>query len=340
MKIANEFKVGVLAIVVITLMILGYHFLKGNDLFQSKTRLYARYENVQGLTHSNPVYLNGMQIGTVSDVQFENDLRHLLVSVSIQSDVRIPENSVAVIVPNPLGTPKLEIRLGNATRYLKSNDTLLTNASKGIIDDVLSKVDPLLFEVKGALNSLDSVLANVNSVLDTRNKQHIENTLLQFNQIASSLLRTSQSLDRMLDNQSALNQTIQNTEAFTAGLQRKDAKIDEVLTNLTVATQKIRDLNVNHSLSMLDSATLSLHQTLKSINSQSGTVGLLLSDSLLYYNMKASVNKLNTLLDDVRTNPKRYVSISVFGRKKQPAPLTSPLPDTLDAPYLLKNPRP
>jgi phospholipid/cholesterol/gamma-HCH transport system substrate-binding protein len=339
-KIANELKVGILAVIVITLLIFGYNFLKGNELFQSKTRLYARYENVQGLTKSNPIFLNGMQIGSVQDVRFEKDLRHLLVELSVQSDVTIPVNSIAVIIPNPLGTPKMEIRLGDASTFLKANDTILTNASKGIIDDVLSKVDPLLFEVKGAVTSLDSVLENVNSVLDIKNKQHIESTLDYFNQIAASLLHTSAALDRMLADQSSLNKTLQNAEAFTAGLDRKDAKIDDVLANLSVATQKIKDLNVNKTLSVLDSATQSLHQTLNSINTKSGTVGLLLNDSTLYYNMKASVNKLNTLLDDVRMHPKRYVSISVFGRKKQTAPLISPLPDTLDAPYLLQKSRP
>ncbi|MFM7710241.1 MAG: MlaD family protein [Ferruginibacter sp.] len=340
MKIANELKVGILAVIVVTLLLFGYNFLKGTELFQSKTKLYARYENVQGLTKSNPIFLNGMQIGNVEDIRFEKNLRHLLVELSVQSDVSIPVNSIAVIIPNPLGTPKMEIRLGDATTFLKANDTVLTNASKGIIDDVLSKVDPLLFEVKGAVSSLDSVLENVNSVLDIKNKQHIESTLGYFNQIAASLLHTSASLDRMLADQSSLNKTLQNAEAFTAGLDRKDVKIDEVLANLSVATQKIKDLNVHKTLSVLDSATQSLHQTLNTLHSKSGTIGLLLNDSTLYYNMKASVNKLNTLLDDVRMHPKRYVSISVFGRKKQTTPLTAPLPDTLDAPYLPQKSRP
>ena len=328
MKVTNETKVGVLGIIVITLLVLGFNFLKGNKFFVKSMKLHAKYGNVQGLNSSNPVVINGLQVGTVSSINNDENMRELLVTFSLNQNINIPDNSVAIIVPSPLSTTKVEIRLGDSKTFLKNNDNITTEASAGLIDDVMKKVDPVLFEVKTAVNSLDSLLGNVNSVIDANNKRNLGSAIENLNQITASILVSSASLQALLDNENgALSKTLKNTNSFTGNLAANNDKINSLLTNLNQASNKIAQLNLQNTLSNLDSTIENLKSTIAKLNSKEGTVGLLLNDPSIYTNLNATTNKINTLLDDVRIHPKRYVSFSLFAKKNKDEPLAAPLSD-------------
>ena len=328
MKVTNETKVGVLGIIVITLLVLGFNFLKGNKFFVKSMKLHAKYGNVQGLNSSNPVVINGLQVGTVSSINNDENMRELLVTFSLTQNINIPDNSVAIIVPSPLSTTKVEIRLGDSKTFLKNNDNITTEASAGLIDDVMKKVDPVLFEVKTAVNSLDSLLGNVNSVIDANNKRNLGSAIENLNQITASILVSSASLQALLDNENgALSKTLKNTNSFTGNLAANNDKINSLLTNLNQASNKIAQLNLQNTLSNLDSTIENLKSTIAKLNSKEGTVGLLLNDPSIYTNLNATTNKINTLLDDVRIHPKRYVSFSLFAKKNKDEPLAAPLSD-------------
>src|SRR5829696_990273 len=170
MKISNETKVGSLTVIAVVLLILGFNFLKGKNLTSDNMRSYAVFNNVQGLTTSNPVVVNGKQIGTITGADGGADLRRIIVSITMNQKANIPRNSVAVISPSILGTTSLEIKLGNTTDYYKDGDTILTQASGGMFDVALQKIDPVLAQVQGAVKSLDSLLLTVNGVFDPNTK--------------------------------------------------------------------------------------------------------------------------------------------------------------------------
>jgi len=328
-KVTNETKVGVLGIIVITLLVLGFNFLKGNKFFVKSMKLHAKYGNVQGLNSSNPVVINGLQVGTVSSISNDENMRELLVTFSLNQNINIPDNSVAIIVPSPLSTTKVEIRLGDSKTFLKNNDNITTEASAGLIEDVMKKVDPVLFEVKTAVNSLDSLLGNVNSVINANNKRNLGSAIENLNQITASVLVSSVSLKALLDNENgALSKTLKNTSSFTGNLAANNEKINSLLTNLNQASNKIAQLDLQKTLSTLDSTIENLKSTIAKLNSKEGTVGLLLNDPTLYKNLTATTNKINILLDDVRVHPKRYVSFSMFAKKNNDEPLSAPLTDS------------
>lgn len=337
MKISNETKVGALAIICITLLILGFNFLKGNRLFSNDMILTGRYSNIQGLTPSSPVMINGLQVGSVSKISNDKYMRDILVTINISKDINIPKNSVALIIPNPLTAPKVEIRLGDATAYLKSKDSILTEASAGILDDVMKKVDPVLFEVKNAVSSLDTLLGTVNSVLDVKAKNNIGSTLENLNKISASMLVSSASLQQLLNEQTgALAKTLNNVNSITGNLAANNSKVTSVMTNLDKTTTKFAELDLQKTLTTLDAAINDLKNMIGKFNNNNGSLGLLLNDPSLYKNLASTGNKLNLLLDDIRLNPKRYVSISVFGKKQKNEPLMVPLPDTISSPYIIK----
>ncbi len=330
MKLTNETKVGVLGVIVITLLVLGFNFLKGKKLFSDTMTIYAKYSNIQGLTTSNPVIINGLQVGIVSDISNDKNLKEILVVISIQKDINIPSNSLASITPNPLTVTKMEIKLGDNNTYLKNGDTVLTSTSEGFLEGMInSKVDPILSAVNKSVHSIDSLLNNVNSLFDNNNKKNISSSLENLNNATASL-------QMLLDKKGPLTNTLTNAEKFTGNLNANNKKIDSILNSLNTTATHLSELDLEKTLTSLQLTINSLKQTVEKLNSKEGSVGLLMNDPSLYKNLNATANKINVLLDDIRVHPKRYVSVSMFGKKEKEAPLQTPLPDTLNAPYINK----
>jgi phospholipid/cholesterol/gamma-HCH transport system substrate-binding protein len=335
MKIANETKIGALTAVAITLLILGFNFLKGKTFFGKSYNLYARYTDVQGLTTSNPVVINGLQVGTVYNITTDKNMKEILVNINLTKDVNIPINSVATIKPSLLSTPSLEIKLGDAGKYLAKNDTLNTASSAGMLDAAVQEIRPVLGQVKNGVKSLDSLLLNVNGLIDPNAKNNISGILENLNKTTAGLVVSSASLQTLLNTQTGtLAKSLSNISSFTGNLAGNNDKLTGVLTNLDKTSANLAGLDLQKTLGTLNTTISELQATIGKLNSNNGTAGLLLNDTKLYNNLTATANKINLLLDDVKTNPKRYVNISVFGKKNKPSALMVPLPDTLNAPYL------
>jgi phospholipid/cholesterol/gamma-HCH transport system substrate-binding protein len=334
MNISNETKVGSLTAISIVLLILGFNFLKGRNLTVKSMRFYAVFENIEGLTSSNAVVINGKQVGTVYSTDGGEDMRKITVALTINQLINIPDNSIAVITPSVLGVTSMEIRLGNSKVYKKEGDTLASIASKGMLADAFQKVDPVLLEVSNMIRSLDSVLVTVNSVFDTNTKNNIKSVMANLNNTTASLAISSTSLQAILNTQSgALAKTLNNVSDITGTLKNSDKKIDQTLTNLETTTSKLSKLDLEKTLTTINATISDLKNTIEKVNSDKGSIGLLINDPKLYNNLSATSNKLNLLLDDVRVHPKRYINVSVFGKKEKNKPLTAPLPDTINAPY-------
>ena len=334
MNISNETKVGSLTAISIVLLILGFNFLKGRNLTVKSMRFYAVFENIEGLTSSNAVVINGKQVGTVYSTDGGEDMRKITVALTINQLINIPDNSIAVITPSVLGVTSMEIRLGNSKVYKKEGDTLASIASKGMLADAFQKVDPVLLEVSNMIRSLDTVLVTVNSVFDTNTKNNIKSVMANLNNTTASLAISSASLQAILNTQSgALAKTLNNVSDITGTLKNSDKKIDQTLTNLETTTSKLSKLDLEKTLTTINATISDLKNTIEKVNSDKGSIGLLINDPKLYNNLSATSNKLNLLLDDVRVHPKRYINVSVFGKKEKNKPLTAPLPDTINAPY-------
>jgi len=336
MKISNETKIGVLTVVAVTLMILGFNFLKGKTLFGSSHTLFAKYTNVQGLAPSNPVMINGLQVGTVYSITTDKNMKVILVNMTLTKDVNIPVNSFATIKNNPLGTTTVEIKLGDATQYLPKNDTIPTEMSAGILDAAIQEMRPVLGQVKNAVKSLDSVLRTITSVVDPNAKNNIRGILENLNKTTAGLTESSASLQILLNTQTgALAKSLNNVNAFTANLANNNDKLTSVMSNLDKTTTNLSNLDLQKTLTTLDATVNDLKSSLGKLNSTNGTAGMLLNDPKLYMNLTSTANKLNVLIDDIKTNPKRYISFSVFGKKTKGSPLVVPLPDTLHSPYMI-----
>jgi len=330
MKISNETKIGVMAVIGVAMLIIGFKYLKGSGIFKKEKHVYAIYEDVQGLKQSNPVVINGLQIGRITNLDGGKDMKRILVTVSLTRDINIPTNSLAVINPNFLGvgSPTMEIQLGDANTYLKNGDTLLTTLNSGAFDQAMKIINPVLYEVKNAVKSLDSVLTTITTVFDVRTKDNIKSILANVNAATASFVVTSQSLQKMVDIQNgALGQSLENMRSFTSNLNENNNQLDSIMKNTETFSHKLSQLDLERSLDTLQLAINNFKAGAEKINSKDGSLGLLLNDKTLYNNLQSTSDKLNILLDDIRVHPKRYVNFSVFGKKDKGNYLTAPLID-------------
>ena len=258
------------------------------------------------------------------------------VLVNMTEDVIIPADAVAVINKSLLGNVQLDIRLGNSANSLKSKDTIKTILSDNLIGDAMKKLDPVLLQVTNATKSLDTLLGNVNGIFDPNAKNNIKGMLDNLNKTTASLAVSSASLQGLLNAQTgALAKTLDNVSSFTGALKSNNDKLSQTMGNVATATDKFSKLDFEKTLTTLTATVEDLKNAIGKMSSNQGTLGLLLNDTKLYNNLNATSNKINLLLDDVRIHPKRYVNVSVFGKKDKSTPLSVPLPDTVNAPYLI-----
>ncbi|NSL91140.1 MlaD family protein [Chitinophaga solisilvae] len=325
LKLSNETKVGILTVLGITLLVLGFNLLKGKSLFSKNKTIYAVYKQVNGLQPSNAVQVNGLVVGNVSELNvMDNDPSRILVTITITKKVEIPRNSVARISSDLLGTKTVQMDLGNASEYLKSGDTIYAAVDGSMTDALKEQISPLVKKLEGTLSNIDSVLLAVSAILDTTAKGNLQETMRNLNVTMRNFSHTSASLSGMLDPQKGnIQATFNNLAAVTGNLKDNNAKISGILDNAKKATDALAAGNIDKTLQQLQQTATNLNATIAKLNTTDGTAGMLLNDKRVYTNLQNSLGNLNKLLEDLRVNPKRYVHFSLFGKKDKTKPLPS-----------------
>lgn len=319
MKISNETKVGLLTIVALAMLIMGFNFLKGKDLFNSKEKLYAIFEKLGPLEKSNLVKVNGVSIGTVYDIEpTDKDISSVKVTISLTRDVNLPSNSVAYISPGLVGSSTIVIEKGNATTYLKNGDVLQTRQDNGLFGDISSQVAPTLVKIRSSLDSLNAVFGNINRLFDAGAKTNLQQTIANLNSASGSL-------SKMLNAQNGpLAASLNNVNAITDNLKKNNDSISAILSNTRRFTDNLSKLNLQQTMDTLESAVTGLKAIINRVGSKDGSLGALINDKALYNKLYDAMLSAEILLDDLRAHPKRYVNFSVFGKKDKGGALTSP----------------
>jgi phospholipid/cholesterol/gamma-HCH transport system substrate-binding protein len=332
MKISNEVKVGLLAVAAIVILILGFNFLKGQNVFSKPFVLYARFPDIGALEKSNQVRINGLSVGAVRDFRpADREVNSIIVELQVNKEILIPRNSIALIDGSVLGSAYINIQKGDLNTYLKSGDTITTRLDMSLLSDLKAQVAPTLNRLNETFDSLKLVIGGLNSIFDPNTKNNVRDMI-------ANLTVTSAELAQLLDVQrGAMAQTMGNLNSITGNLARNNDVINSSLRNVEVTTSRLANANIEGVVSALQSTIGELRTTVSRFNTNDGTLGLLMNDRQLYNKLNDVSGRLDKvalsaeiLFDDIRVHPKRYVNISVFGGKKGAEPLTSPAPkDTI-----------
>lgn len=315
MKVSNETKVGALTAIAIVVLILGYNFLKGKDLFTSTTKYYAIYNRVDGLAPSNPITVSGYRIGQVTDVELmPHDSMRVKVGFEVKSEIAVGDSTIAKLYnADFFGSKAIELILHSdkSTAILKNKDTLQSFMEPSLINTVSEIAAPIREKAESLIVSLDSVIGGESG-------ENLKRTINNVRILSSNLNQTSQKLNNILDDQrTRLNIIFANVQSITTNLKENNEKITATISNLksvsdTLAAVKIQDLvlKAENTLANVNAIT-------EKINSGEGSLGLLLNDKELYNNLNNSAKDLDELLKDLKAHPKRYVHFSIFGRKNK-----------------------
>lgn len=323
MKISNETKVGALTAVSITLLILGFNFLKGKNVFKKKATMYVTFSKVEGLNIGDAIKINGLRVGAVEGLEEKDaNLSEVVVSYHLTRSINIPLDSYGKIEATPLGSTAIVISLGNAKQFLKDGDTLKGIDSKGLMEDLKQTLAPTIENINKTLASLDTTIQSIGKTFNDDSRQNIAIILKE-------LAGTTDKLNALLEpGKGSIAQSLDNVNSFSGNLKKNNDSITAVINNLTKASRNISSLELAGTVQSLESAIGNLNGLLSDIKNGKGSMGKLATDEQLYKNLNSTANSLNILLQDLRLHPKRYVQVSVFGKKDKSGPLMSPIADS------------
>lgn len=326
-NIPNETKVGALTAISITLLVLGFNFLKGNNPLKRSQYFYAKFEQLDGLVPSNPVIMNGLVVGTVYKTEpSDNLLSTILVTIRFTEDVKIPSNSVATIKGNLLSTPAVEITKGNAATYLSKGDTILTQESSGFLGAVLEQLGPTQQSLNFALREMDTLLKGANNAFDAKAQYDLKQVLSHLNVATLQLSQMAARLNSTLAaQQNILTSTIGNLQTTSEQVKTGTQNLPAITQNLEKASAQLAAVDLAATMKNLDEALRKVKSTLDTVGSKDGSLGALMHDRRLYDNLSSTLNSMNLLMQDLRLHPKRYVNVSVFGKKDKSTPLMKPM---------------
>jgi phospholipid/cholesterol/gamma-HCH transport system substrate-binding protein len=319
--VSKEIKVALFVIVVAAIFIFGLNFLKGKGFFDDNSRYFAIFEQVGGMYKSDPIVVNGYQIGKMGELTLISEGPNrgkILAEMIVSNDVKIPENTVAILFSaDLLGEMNVKLIFNEeSTTYHEDGDTISTDIEGTLFEELGGELTPLT-------DKLSITMDNVNELFDfeNENKQTLNYTLQSINEVLETYNETGRILNQRLDGQlETLDALLSNVQSLTATLKGNEENINEIMTNFKELSASLNKLELEQTLSNVNGTVSSLETTISKMNNPDNTLGALLNEREMYDNLEKSTESLNVLLNDVRINPKRYININVFGGKKKEIP--------------------
>lgn len=307
MKITREIKTAILVIASILLFIWGYSFLRGSDLLSDYRTFYVEFDNVEGLSPSAPVTISGLAVGKVTAITLHHETAKLTVEIQIKSDFPISKSSVVNLYePGFIGGKQLQIipNLEDKSQA-ETGDKLKSGVVPGMLSAFGDKLAPVQKKVELVLVSADSLITNLNDILDDKTKRNLKASIENLNATMAQFSKTSKSINEMLDT--------------------NKGKIDGIVTNFSTISSNFSKVSDTIAKAKLGESIRNLEKTLDGVNKivadlekGKGTMGKLLKDETLYNNFNKTSKELELLLQDLRLNPTRYINVSLFGKKNKP----------------------
>ncbi len=303
MKHAKELKIGIFVVVIMTASFFLINYLRGEDIFDNESEVVGRYDNVEGLVASAPVYIKGYKAGKVSEVNYVTDSGNFEVICSISKDFQVPNDSKMVIYAmDVMGSKAVKIDFGQADRLAQDGDLLASGFEQGLLDGLGAGIQPLIAKVGNTLDSLSVLVSGVNKVLSESNVRSIEGTLANLESTMSNV----KSITAVIDGRSSeLDAFVADLAAFSGKFEGIAEKIDSTMTGVNSVVGQLDESDLKGLVS-------SFKSLVDNVNDPDGSINKLMKDDSVYNSVDSLLNDVNVLVKKIQENPKKYLKISVF----------------------------
>ena len=307
MKLTREIKTAILVISTILLFIWGYSYLKGRDLLDKYRTFYVQYDNVEGLSPSASVTINGLIVGKITKITLNKSTGKLMVRLQLKTDFPISKSSKAVIYkPGFIDGKQIAIQPNLADQSESAEGQILIGISELDLTDALKQqLVPLQAKFEKVMLNADHLLTGLNNVLDNKGQRDLKNSLAELSQTMEQFHKASSSVNTILDNNKGqINAVVTNLNKVSSNFSKISDSLDKADLGKTVT-------NLQKTLEKVD-------KIMADLQSGKGSMGKLITDEALYNNLEKTSKELELLLEDVRLHPTRYINVSVFGKKNKP----------------------
>lgn len=300
-----EVKIAVFAMLGLFLLIWGINFLKGIDLFKKSYQLYVVFDQTLGLTPANNVVVNGVAIGTIDRIDLMSSAENkVLMRLGIDKKINIPTNSTLTIGSTGLlGSPCIEVIFSKETAHYHAGDTVYGIITPGL----MSAMGNLTANLENIVTSLDTSINILKQTLQSGITTDLEATIEKIRIFSETLA----------DNRHKINGIVSDVNSFTGTLRNNDAKINDIVENLNAVSRQLADAEIKKVIDEASQTFAHLDTLLSEASEGKGSLGQLLVNDSLYYNLQNSLHSLDMLLIDLQKNPKKYINVTVFGRKEK-----------------------
>lgn len=304
----TEIKIGIVGFGILLLLFFGIKFLKGIDVFQKETTYYVFYDNVSGMYEGNYIYLNGMKVGYVKDIEAMGErAEKFLVTVAVDSKIKITDDSKMVFFSaDILGSKAMKIELGNSDRILENKDTIMGGVELGMLDKLGSSIAPMA-------QNLDSILFATKNILNQQTQNNLQHTFANLEATSERLSSISGQFDNLMKNEKEkIGKIISNTESITSNLKNNNDELNNIISKIGQITDTVAQAQLGSTILQTTQTLEKLNNVLGVIEKGKGNIGLLINDEGLYKSLDESAKKLDALIEDIKANPKKYINVSVF----------------------------
>ena len=304
MNISKEIKSAIFVLTTIILFIFGFNYLKGTSLIDRQKTIYSVYDEVDGLLVGANVMINGLSIGNVTALDFLPNSTKIVVTLKVKDKINFSSNSTAIIYETGvLGGLAIAIEpIFEKDIVVKSGDTLKSSIRPGLTELINRQIEPLQRKLESTLTSVDSIFSGASYVLNKDTQNDIKESLNVLTSAIKAINNSSKIIEKTLTKKnSQINNSIDNIESISS--------------NLANVSNDLNDFDLANVLSNLEMSINGINLIVNNLNSDNSSLGNLINNDDVYDNLNSSIENLNLLITDIKTNPKKYVHFSVFGRK-------------------------
>ena len=299
--------IGLTVVVSICILYWGIEYLKGINLLKSANFYYAKFEKVNGLTVASPVTVNGFKVGQVREITYDYDTNQISVELSFEKGLKIPDGSTITFSNELLGAAALQLNLGASKTYMEVGSVIPTQMQRGLMDKVGNDMMPALVSI---LPKVDSIVGCVNQILAN---PAIAASVTRCDAITRELAASSAQLTELMASlNKAIPGMVHNANGVLANANALTGDLRTTTGNLNTITGNLKELPLDTTLNRINATLANVQRLTAKLNNENSSLGMLLNDKKLYQNATSTVASLDSLLQDVKKHPKKYVTIKVF----------------------------